>query len=621
MSATRLDRRARLLAALLGAALASLSFGLSAGAAAAQGLEDEGGAEWRLEPIVPPQLPSGGKSTTPIGLGSVGDMEFWAPNRGLLTTAGNGSTIPAGLWAYNGVGWHELSTVCGATDGRIAWAGPEDFWTISDGRPGQAADPNTGRPAPVQDNTLCHFSGGQVVTSYASRAFQANSYQAMHAAGCLNGGDCWFAGDPLPAPQVGSFHLHWYGGTLKAEAEPSEQAASHVVGDMRAFEGKLYESPLLSTGDVVSEHGTEPPLLRVLNPGGIAPTFEYVKDLPLHGPKEFPEAESFLRLSGAEGALWAAAGPQPSPPSESEPGQVTVLRRAPSTSAWTQLLGPQSTPSGEALFGGDALQGLAAEPGVQAAWMALDSQQDVQSPDPTAPARLARISAAGTISDQATLPGAGEGIGPKGAAKRLVCPGVHDCWMATTQGWLFHLTDRPPGVPPPEGVDGDPAFSGLITSRPPDEGLPQVVPDAPPVDDSGLLGEPPAALAALLPTPGAQEESRVAVALLSRVHTKLVHGTTLELRFHLAVRARVRLLAKRRSRVVASTPSRTFAAGDRKLMLQLNARRWPTKLALQTHALAPLPTVSVRGAANTSVSTAVHVLPRERSLQSARNLP
>ena len=31
-------------------------------------------------------------SSTPVGLGKIGDIQFWAPNRGLLITAGNGST-------------------------------------------------------------------------------------------------------------------------------------------------------------------------------------------------------------------------------------------------------------------------------------------------------------------------------------------------------------------------------------------------------------------------------------------------------------------------------------------------------------------------------------------------
>ena len=38
---------------------------------------------------------------------------------------------------------------------------------------------------PLEDNTLCHFADGQIVASYAHPAFQADSYQEMHAAGCI----------------------------------------------------------------------------------------------------------------------------------------------------------------------------------------------------------------------------------------------------------------------------------------------------------------------------------------------------------------------------------------------------------------------------------------------------
>jgi hypothetical protein len=122
---------------------------------------DEGSA-WHLEQPLPPELPSGQKASTPIGLGRIGDIEFWGPNRGLLITAGNPPTIPPGVWVYNGVSWHELASVCGATDGRIAWAGPDEFWTVSDGRPGQASIEGT---PPLEDNTLCHFANGAVVGS------------------------------------------------------------------------------------------------------------------------------------------------------------------------------------------------------------------------------------------------------------------------------------------------------------------------------------------------------------------------------------------------------------------------------------------------------------------------
>ena len=241
---------------------------LAVGAHAAEG---DGGATWRLEQPLPPELPDGQRATTPIGLGRIGDIEFWAPNRGLLITAGNPPTIPPGVWAYNGVSWHELSTVCGASDGRIAWAGPDEFWTISDGRPGQA---NIEGTPPLEDNTLCHFSDGQVVGSYASLAFLPNSYQAMHGAACLGPEDCWFAGDPLPEGQVGAFHLHWDGHSLTAEPNPQ----GHAVEDLRSFDGKLYESVQLSNDDLLSEPElpTEPSDLHLIEPNGVQPPVRLV---------------------------------------------------------------------------------------------------------------------------------------------------------------------------------------------------------------------------------------------------------------------------------------------------------------------------------------------------------
>jgi hypothetical protein len=562
---------------------------LNSASATAAGLEDEGGAEWRLERVLAPELPSGVRPTTPIGLGALGDLEFWAPNRGLLITPGNGSTISPGLWAYNGIQWHELSAVCGATDGRITWAGPDEFWTVSDGRPGQAPDAHGNLP-PLADNTLCHFKNGAVITSYASPAFRASSYQRMQAAACISPLDCWFAGDALPEPQVGAFHLHWNGRTGTLEAAPYLGEA-HAVEDMRAFDGGLYESLRLSSNDAALEHLAEPPALHLINPLGISPTFEALSGLPLYGANEFPEALDALRLSADGNSLWAAAGPRGETPEGSEPARVTVARYTPGL-GWNQILGPQS--SGPDPFAGEVVRSIAADPQTEAAWIALAASSE-SGRDPTARAVVARIDAQGTVTDEQTLPSAqetAEGVGPKGAAARISCPAPHDCWLATTAGWLFHLSASPPGTPPPEGVDSDPSFAGVITSRPPDEGLPQVAPDVPPPDDSGLLGPPPPPQPEVPPS---TQPRRVTVALVSKVRVRLVRGTTLELRFHLAVRARVRLVATRRRATVAATSPHTLAAGAHSLLLALDRRRWPTKLDLRAHPLAALPTVVAGG--------------------------
>ncbi len=626
-----------LLRAAAAVVVASLTFAASLSVAVIAAAGEEATWSGLEQPI-----PLG--SAWPVGLGNIGDIAFWAPNRGALITEGHPPTVPAGLWAYNGAEWHEYATVCGASQrqgapddgGRIAWASPDELWTVSDGRRGQAnesAGTVSEREPPLEDNTLCHFAGGQVVGSYAHPAFQANSYQLLHAAACLSPSDCWFGGDPLEEPQVGAFHLHWNGSSLEEEPYVGE---GHAVEDMLALEGHVYESVLVTGSD--RGQSSALPVLHRIGPEGRTPTFEpeegLFDELPgaLYESGELAKALDFLHLSAAGGALWAAAGPKTServePPHVA--GQVTVARAV--KRSWTQLIGPEHplgpilpTEPGEeaALLGVEAkdakearVSALAAEPGTSTAWLALaPPEESPASKDSSERAVLVHISAEGAVLGVVTLPSAGEeaqGIGPKGAAARLACPTLHDCWLATTQGWLFHLAPAAQRTLPRDEGEAE-YFHGLITYRPPDQGLPQVTPDAPPEDDSGLPEGPPP-YPTVLPEPkGSTSEARVAVALLSHLRSRLLHGDTLELRFHLAVRARVRLVARRRRSVVAATPTRTLAAGERSLLLRLDPRRWPTKLGLQTHALAKLPTMPAGGggggAGPNTVSTGLAVLP------------
>ena len=164
-------------------------------------------------------------------------------NRGALITSGNPPTIEPGVWEFNGVYWHQLSTVCGAGDGRIVWAGPEEFWTISNGRPGQQANIR-GELPPTRDNTLCRFSNPahkgeplRVMESFAFPAFEADSYQAMNAGVCLSPSDCWFAGEPLPSdrvPRPGSFHLHWNGARCSRNPTPKKATQWRACSSLKA---------------------------------------------------------------------------------------------------------------------------------------------------------------------------------------------------------------------------------------------------------------------------------------------------------------------------------------------------------------------------------------------------
>ena len=437
-----------------------------AGRAGALGLADDANAEWQVEQPAPPPPEAAGvePSSTPISLGHIGDIEFWEANRGALITAGNGSSIKPGVWFYNGTHWHELSNKCGATDGRIAWAGPDEFWTVSDGRPGQAIVTGGERP-PLEDDTLCHFAPGgpasqvQIVASYASPPFLASSYLAMHAAACIGPNDCWFGGDPLKEPQTGAFQLHWNGHSLEAapflpEGRPAE---GHAAWDMVPFEGSLVESVRLLLSDRSVKPVPHPPVLHRINPEGSPRVFETVEGLPpvLYYEGEFPTALDYLHLSSADETLWAAAGPQIEPTPGSEPAGVTVARKQ-AGAQWSQVIGPKS---GQNLFGASAvLDSTGAEPGSSSTWVALDSRQDVISPNPLARARIARVNADGSISDEAELPATEDPHGPLGAAQQIVCPAPHDCWLSTTDGWLAHLaTAEERAHPNPES---DPVFAG-----------------------------------------------------------------------------------------------------------------------------------------------------------------
>jgi len=629
--------------AFIAAALSALALALAcAMLACAPALAGEATWSGLEQPLPPPATRAG----WPVGLGYIGDIEFYAPDRGVLVTDGEEPTIPKGVWAYNGVEWHEYASQCGASDGRVAWAGPGEFWTVSDGRPGQANEIGAGGEeivAPLEDNTLCHFAGGQIVGSYAHPAFQADSYQAMSGAACLGPSDCWFAGAPLPEPQLGAFQLHWNGSSVTAEPYPEE---GHAGEALAPFEGSVFESVLLAEGDRVSQEKPRPPVLHRINPEGVAPPMEpeegpFGEGLPLYAKDEPSKALSYLRLSQADGALWAAAGASEAGLKDGE-GQVTVIRDV--GGEWKQLIGPGdemgaaprplgpvlSSPSEEAaLLGGSeeeaaaggtarhaVVDAIAAEPGTGTAWLALSARSQPSSQR----AVLVHIDDEGNVLEEQTLPSAAEasvGIGPKGAVSALACPAVNDCWMGTAQGWLFHLATASERSLLAEGRLRDPHeseyFSGeVITYRPKDQGLPQVVPDAPPADDSGVNEEVVEPEGAFKEQKQTAEQPKVELPLLARVHSRLVHGTTLELRFHLAVKARVRLIARRHRRVIASTPAHVFGAGEHRLRLALNRRRWPTKLTLQTKALAPLPLVSSvtgEGAGVTTETTGLRALP------------
>jgi len=607
---------------LLVVALAMLlsAAGSIAPALAAAG-ESEGApaARWQFAAAdAPPPPPGVPPASFPVPLGEVGDIEFWTPNRGLLITGGTGSScaatagasVPCGLYAYNGASWHQLSTVCGGAHGRIAWAGPDEFWTISDQRPGQVVVAG----AEYGNISLCHFKDGQVIASYAQPLNQPFSYMAMDAAACLSPSNCWFGGELGQSPNFGAFHLHWDGQSLTVAYSPQDHAVAAMA---LAGPGALFESVALHPEDVYgSESAAHPWVLHQLDPPGSSVDFhnlfmpdpscaalEFCPPLPNYGsdsaglPVEATTLGPFALSSDyspsgsnpAAPQLWAIAGPDGSEASSSAGGVAhpIALRYSedPTTHeyTWAQVLGSEN-PGGDDPFGAEETpQGIAAEPGTDTAWVTLHAGDGE--------AHVAHLSAAGAIATREDL-GAAQEVGRRGNAGPIVCPASNDCWLATDRGWLFHYTNGSALA-----QDTDPNFAGVIAFRPGDDGVPQLPADEPPPDDSlANQAPPPPPPAPPAPTPQVLSNASVIVGLRSHV----IHGNTLELSFKLIAEAHVQLLASRHGHIVAKTPRKTLKAGRRKLLLRLNVHRWPTKLDLKATPLHPLTAPASSGGANST---------------------
>jgi hypothetical protein len=522
-----------------------------------------GAAEWHSEQ--PITAPSG--VGVPSEIGEIGDIEFWAPNRGVLITAGNSGIAP-GIFAYDGTGWYRYATVCGGHEGRIAWAGPTEFWTVSDQQPGQELPPGDKRKA--WHRSLCHFKDGAVLASYGEPIGQAGSYMQMTAAACSGPDNCWFAGDRLPGTvNEGAFHLHWDGASLTAtpslsQTQPQIEDPSHSVTGLAFYGGELFEGVRVQSDDNAPGEPSPPPLLHRIDPSQANP-FEAL-DVPIdYPPGSTPEGLERMRFSAGQDALWAAFSG-----TTSFTARLTVLRKV-GAAAFAQL--PLEDP-GEVLELGTAVGGLAAEPGGSSAWLGFRPFEDIEA---LVPARLVRIGADGSLGTPVSLPKAGEGLSPKGAAGPVACAAAGQCWMATERGWLFHLGDSLP-------QDTEPAMHALIAFRPRDNSVPVVPPTDLPDDDSGASspfeyqpGEEPEAEQARRPP-----RKR---ALLTGLRQRVIAGRVLELSFVLHARAQVRLVAKLKRQVIATTPSYTMGEGHRKLRLRLDPERWPTDLDLQIHAV------------------------------------
>lgn len=514
-------------------------------------------ASWHLEQPAPP---NGVPFKVPLG--RPGDLSCWSATRCLLAVEGN-ATIARGLYAYDGVAWHQLSTVCGgpADSTRIAWAGPDEFWTVT-----EPSLPRLGGGL-----ALCHFKDGVVIGSYSTADDSPDPFRPMDAAACASPSDCWFAGVGAQDPsgqRVGAYHLHWDGTNLVSTYAPQGRGVSDLLAG--TADGRFYETTLIG---VQREDGTTPVTLAMpeFQPFPIhtidGTTFADAPFLPAHRDGVPDDGTELLAAGDAAGNVpWFVGGGAASGPSA--PAGDTVARPP----LAVRLAGGFYREIGldESAFGPhDRFTDVAAVPGSDDAWTTVQSFAERAST--TARARVAHVLPDGGVTIDA-LPSGGAG---RGAAARIAFTGPDEGWMVTNGGWLFHYTDGTT-----HARDADPSFDRLITFRP-NESVAQAIPDLPPADDSQLFAPPPP------PEPVKPQGGRTHVTRLKPLMTKLskpIVDAHLRLRiaFTLTRSAQVQLLARRHGRVVAKTRLERLRPGRRTLTLQLARDRWPDALAFHT---------------------------------------
>jgi hypothetical protein len=509
---------------------------------------------WRLEQPAPPA-----GAPFQVALGSPGSLTFWAPNRGLLAVEGN-SVVPRGILAWDGESWHTLATVCGGPGDtmRIAWAGPSEFWTVSE----------PSRPRQGSGTALCRFKDGVVVASYSTADNAADPYRSMNAAACRTPDDCWFGGigsrDPT-GTRVGAFHLHWDGTSLRTLYNGG---SGRAVTDLEAFGDGFVESAVVGARRGAPEAPDPPPLesqplLLHRIAGGAFADDPFVPSVEADGGTEL------LALDASSDLAWAVGGGAASGPAVAGRGVDGVVARPPLAAVSSGGAFRELALGGATFAAADRFEDVAAVPG--GAWAALVPFADRGRTN--AKALVARIDASTGDAEVESLPPSGSG---RGAAARIAFSSATDGWMVTNAGWLFHYSD---GSRPAK--DTDPAFAGPISSRP-NEAAEQFVPDTAPADDSQLFAPPPVAVETVA------AEARVAKqlkALITNVRKPRLRGTTLELSFNVTRKARVQLVARRRGKTVAKTANRTLKPGRHTLRLKLSRKKWPTALRFRTKEL------------------------------------
>lgn len=506
-------------------------------------------------------------------IGNVADLSCWSRSRCLLLSTGN-TGFPNGLFLYNGDAWRQYATVCGSKAiafGRIVWAGPTEFWTIT-------------QPSSPQDSasraglSLCRFKAGQIVGSFSTILANGGDdpagdpYRQVNSGACISTTNCWFGGPAAQSPdssRVGSFHLHWNGTELKTVYAPARRGVSAIT----TLGGSYFEA--LLAGPKPNQQAdpdlgaiTDHALIHEIDPtkndeSAFTPVPfepEPVDPLTEHGAELFSIDNDSLEGSTPSRA-WAVGGGATSGPgsvSEDPFDRGPVAATAASGGAWTEV--NAQAPE----LGVDAhLVDVTAVPGSDTAYAAVLPDK-ASGASLSGKATFAKLSPSG-VEEVAQF-------GNRGTIAQIECPAENECIAATHFGHIFRYSE--PGETPP--LDTDPAFATTVTYRP-NEVIEQAVSDSPPIDDSLLFA----------PLPEADEQAteelpaRRLKPAVRTVRSRLV-GRRLTIRFTVIRRARVEIVARKKRKIVAKARSRrVLRKGRHKLVLRLNPKKWPTSMSMR----------------------------------------
>ena len=565
---------------------------------------------------------------------TVTSMAFRAWNRGVAATVGSASNsgervaTPYAVWLFNGTRWFPDTTfpgrsVCKGT--RVVWAGKLDYWLV--GGPAWAnlcrfdGINHVWAPEPVPEATLLHASPPGSVAPKPQPG-------SITSAACFSWDNCWFFGT------YGTI-VHWNGETLTDASPDSSQRSLQgeytAAAALQDAAGNELGVAAGATSESVTQgvlpapqNGAPPPQLYGSSGGAFSPLAFTPFTFPAAGDPYRTDLVALGLDSAGQG--WAAGNPagvrtdytlaepgvgrdnlepeQELPPKRfsSQAPQPSPLQ--PVSLGGTAAAGCEGPPQNRFLYSGNPLETIAT--GGAFLWssvavipstgealaggrMRRASAGSGRDEDATGEPVIVRADCSGKASitrfrvTDPTDPTHEAPADHVGTITALVANASNDAWASTTKGQLKalpgqitgrferpHLYRLTNGLPPaaPEGDDKEKrpvkeeqdATIFIYEPAPP----PPPPPPPPPVTTTQTETLPPAIYGVKV-----------------HLHTIKRHGhvyLSLYLTFKVQRPVMIGAKALRHGRVVSVAPRRHFADGTGTLILQLNRRRWPTKV-------------------------------------------